>query len=262
MKIMGLEKQIRSLFMALAVMAPLALGGCASAFNQEGTFSEDGIEDPFEDFNRAMFEVNLVLDDVVITPVAKGYRTVLAPGARDVVRDFLRNLATPVTLANNIFQGDWDGALNTAQRFFINTSSTFGLVDIAALEGYPYRREDFGQTMGVAGVQEGPYLVLPLLGPTNFRDLSGTVVDLFLDPLNYYNSDDFIEFLPIGRAVVAGIDTRSRNIETVEELRADSVDYYARVRSLYTQNRQNEINNGEIGGEAFPTPGLGTSDGN
>lgn len=262
MKVLGLDMQIRSLFMALAVLAPLALGGCASAFDPERQYSADGIEDPFEDFNRVVFDVNLFLDDVLIEPVAKGYRTVLAPGARDVVRDFLRNLTSPVILANNIFQGDWDGALNTVQRFFINTASTGGLVDIAALEGYPYRREDFGQTMGVAGVQEGPYLVLPLLGPSNFRDLTGSVVDLFLDPLNYYNDDNVIQFLPIGRGVVMGIDTRSRNIETMEELRADSVDFYARIRSLYTQNRRNEINNGELDGDAFPTPGLDSSSGN
>lgn len=256
MREFGLEQKLRGFAMALLLGLPLALGGCASAFDAESNFSEDGIEDPFEDYNRAMFEVNLFLDDAVLTPVAKGYRTVLAPGARDVVRDFLRNLSSPVILANNVFQGDWDGALNTVQRFFINTASTGGLVDIAALEGYPYRKEDFGQTMGVGGVTEGPYLVLPLLGPSNFRDTAGMVVDLFLDPVNYISNDDAIQFLPITRGVVGAVDSRSRTIEQIEELRADSVDFYARVRSLYTQNRRVEIENGDLEGDAFPTPGL------
>lgn len=257
-----LNDRIRSLAAAMLLGLPLALGGCAGTMSDEdqaaadAQAAEDGVQDPFEGYNRAMFEVNLFLDDVVLTPVAKGYRTVLAPGARDVVRDFLRNLSSPVVLANNIFQGDWDGALNTAQRFFINTASSGGLVDIAALEGYPYRDEDFGQTMGVGGVEEGPYLVLPLLGPSNFRDTTGMVVDLFLDPINYINSDSLVTFLPIGRGVAGAIDSRSRNIETIEELRADSVDFYARVRSLYTQNRRIAIQNGEPDGESFPTPGL------
>ncbi len=110
--------------------------------------------------------------------------------------------------------------------------------------------------MGVGGVEEGPYLVLPLLGPSNFRDTTGMVVDLFLDPINYINSDSLVTFLPITRGVVGAVDSRSRNIETIEELRADSVDFYARVRSLYTQNRRIAIQNGEPDSESFPTPGL------
>lgn len=253
---MHLTQNLRGVTLAFLLGLPLALGGCSATGDRASTFSEDGIEDPFEDYNRVMFEVNLAIDDVILTPAAKGYRTVLAPGARDVVRDFLRNLSSPVVLVNNILQGDWDGALNTAQRFFINTASTGGLVDIAELEGYPYRDEDFGQTMGVGGVEEGPYLILPLLGPSNFRDTTGMVVDLFFDPINYINSDNFVQFLPIGRGVVGAVDSRSRNIETIEELRADSVDFYARVRSLYTQNRRIAINNGEGDLESFPTPGL------
>lgn len=253
MTVRAFDRSLTGLTRAMAVAMMLFVTACAGApTDEQEARHASAVEDPFEDVNRVIFDLNLFLDDFLIRPVAEGYRYVLAPGARDVVRDFIRNLTTPVQLVNNILQGDWDQALVTTQRFFINTASTGGLVDVAALEGYPFRNEDFGQTMGVGGVVEGPYLVLPIIGPSNARDTVGRVVDILIDPITWATSS-----ITNGSITVSnGIDARARNIEALDELREDSVDYYARLRSLYTQKRRNEIVNGEAGQGSFPTPGL------
>ena len=130
-------------------------------------------------------------------------------------------------------------------RFAINSSAgVLGLFDVATEAGYEYHDEDFGQTLGSYGVGEGVYLVLPVFGPSSARDAFGMVVDIFLDPLTYVAHEYDVENEFLARPIVNGIDTRSRNIETLEDLRRDSIDFYARVRSLWRQNRRNEIRNG------------------
>jgi phospholipid-binding lipoprotein MlaA len=235
-------------------------GSDAWSESESGEFGEDpGDNDPLEVPNRMFFAFNEALDFMVIRPVAVTYRYVLPIGVRNTVRSFLRNLRTPVILANDLLQGDLERAEITFTRFFINsTIGMLGLFDIAADSGFPYHEEDFGQTMGTYGAGEGFYLVLPLLGPSSLRDGSGRIVDLFLDPLGYIAPQEF----NLGRAATMGVDARSRNIEELDSLRADSLDFYARIRSLYRQYRENEINNGTPSGEA-PTfsesPGQSTS---
>jgi phospholipid-binding lipoprotein MlaA len=164
-----------------------------------------------------------------------------------------------VTLANDLLQGDLERAEATFTRFFINsTIGLLGLFDIAADSGFPYHEEDFGQTMGTYGAGEGFYLVLPILGPSSLRDGGGRIVDIFLDPLTYVAPTEF----NIGRVVATGVDFRSRNIEELDALQADSLDFYARIRSLYRQNRVNEINNGAASDEVpsfTAIPGQSTS---
>jgi phospholipid-binding lipoprotein MlaA len=207
---------------------------------------EPGDNDPLEVPNRMFFAFNEALDFMIIRPVAVTYRFVVPSGVRNSVRNFLRNLRTPVTLANDLLQGDLERAENTFARFFINsTIGLLGLFDIAADSGYPYHDEDFGQTLGTYGAGEGFYLVLPVLGPSSLRDGTGRIVDIFLDPLTYLAPQE----VGLGRAVATGIDFRSRNIDELDALKADSLDFYARIRSLYRQNRENEINNGVPTGE-------------
>ena len=211
---------------------------------------EEDDNDPLEVPNRLVFAFNEMLDVVVLQPAAATYRFLLPDGVRDSVRNFFRNLQTPVTLLNDVFQGEETRAGTTLKRFAINTTvGIAGLFDVADGMGYPFHEEDFGQTLGTYGVGEGFYLVLPILGPSSARDGFGRVVDHFTDPLTYLLSRD----LRLARLAIPGVDTRSRNIENVEELRRDSVDFYARVRSLYRQTRQNEINNGELADDSdFP----------
>lgn len=210
--------------------------------SESGDFGpEPGDNDPLEVPNRMFFAFNEALDFMIIRPVAVTYRFIVPTGVRNSVRNFLRNLRTPVILANDLLQGDLDRAEITFTRFFINsTIGLLGVFDIAAESGFAYHDEDFGQTMGTYGAGEGFYLVLPILGPSSLRDGGGRIVDIFLDPLTYLAPQE----VGLGRVVATGIDYRSRNIEELDELKADSLDFYARIRSLYRQFRENEINNG------------------
>ena len=235
-------------------------GSDAWSETESGDFGDEtGDNDPLEVPNRMFFAFNEALDFMIIRPVAVTYRYVVPTGVRNTVRNFLRNLRTPVTLANDLFQGNLERAEITFTRFFINsTIGMLGLFDIAADSGFPHHEEDFGQTMGTYGAGEGFYLVLPVLGPSSLRDGGGRIVDIFLDPLTYLAPQEF----NLGRAAASGIDYRSRNIEELDELKADSLDFYARIRSLYRQYRVNEINNGAPPAEApnFSTvPGQSTS---
>ena len=157
--------------------------------------------------------------------------------------------------ANDLFQGELDRAEATLVRFFVNsTVGLAGLFDVATDWGYPDHDEDFGQTLAVHGM-EGVYLVLPLFGPFSARDGIGILVDTFLDPLTYVASNNDVEEYLITRTAVSGIDFRSPNIETLDDLKRDSIDFYARIRSFYRQKRINESNNGEAQDD-MPTPGL------
>jgi phospholipid-binding lipoprotein MlaA len=208
---------------------------------------EPSDNDPLEVPNRMFFAFNEALDFAVIRPIAVTYRYIVPTGVRNSVRNFLRNLRSPVTLANDLLQGNLERAEITFTRFFINsTIGLLGVFDIAAESGFQYHEEDFGQTLGTYGAGEGFYLVLPILGPSSLRDGTGRIVDIFLDPLTYLAPRE----VNLGLAATSGIDTRSRNIETLDDLKADSLDFYARIRSLYRQYRENEINNGAPVGDA------------
>jgi len=218
----------------------------------EGTLNLDQDVDPLEGANRFLFAFNDMLDTLAFQPLAATYRVILPDMVRDSIRSFLRNLRTPVILANDLLQGSWDRAETTLVRFAINTTvGVGGLWDAADEFGYAYHDEDFGQTLGVWGVGPYPYLVVPIIGPSTGRDVAGIIVDSYLDPMSYFVGDEII----LGRRALEGIDFRSRNIETIEELRADSIDFYARIRSVYLQRRVDEINNGEPSDE-YPSPGL------
>ncbi len=208
--------------------------------------AEEDTNDPFEGSNRFFFDVNQVLDDILLRPVAIAYRAVVPDFARDGVRNFMNNLNSPVIFANDLMQGEGDRAGTTLLRFGVNsTIGIGGLFDVAKEIGHPYHDEDFGQTLAVWGVGDGPYLYFPLMGPSSARDFTGFVVDRGLDPLTYVNwGDDDLEYVPIARTVLNVIDLRSRNIETLDDIERSSVDYYASIRSLYRQSRADSIRNG------------------
>lgn len=212
------------------------------------SLGQEEIYDPLETLNRFMFAINETLDIFIIQPAAATYRFLLPEVVQDSVRNVTRNLNTPVVFANELFQGKTDRASSTITRFAINsTVGVLGIIDVAEDWGYPYYNEDFGQTLGVYDVGAGPYLVLPIFGPSSVRDGFGLLVDAVLDPWEYalkgagWAREDRLAFR-LTRAGLEGIDLRSRNIETLDELRRDSVDYYARIRSLYLQSRASKIN--------------------
>jgi phospholipid-binding lipoprotein MlaA len=175
---------------------------------------------------------------------------------RNSVRNAVRNLRSPLILINDVLQGELERAETTLVRFLMNsTMGVLGLFDVAADMGYPYHDEDFGQTLGAHGMGEGFYLVLPIFGPSSPRDGIGMLVDMYLDPVTYAAEAADVQDFMLVRTVASGIDKRARNLDTIEDLKRDSIDFYARIRSLYRQSRANEINNGAAPEDA-PLPGL------
>jgi phospholipid-binding lipoprotein MlaA len=241
-----------ALALALTGAGPLAApAGLAAELDQleDDPFAdyEEEVEDandPLEVPNRFIFAMNQTLDVAIIRPIAVLYRDLVPEYLRERVHLFLRNLGEPVTLANDLLQGEWDRAGTTADRFLLNsTGGVLGFWDVATDLGHPYHDEDFGQTLGVHGVGEGPYLVLPILGPSNLRDATGKVVDIFLDPFTYIADETGKEEWQLYRFALDGLDFRTRNLETLDEIERDALDFYARLRSLYRQRREALIAN-------------------
>ena len=226
-----------------AVLAA-GLAGCASkppADDPAAVTAYRQANDPMEPLNRGIFEVNLVLDKVILKPVAYVYKEVVPDPFRNMIRNFLHNLRTPIILANDVLQGEFGRAGNTFTRFLMNSGfGILGTSDIATEFGIPKHGEDFGQTLAAWGAGEGLYLMLPLIGPSNPRDALGTVVDFAFDPFTYLSFRKF-SYSRYGAEVV---DVRARRYDTINELERTSLDYYAAVRSLYRQKRNDEIRNG------------------
>lgn len=224
----------------------VAMAACAGSSDEEGFENAGQVYDPLETPNRLIFAANDAVDTLVLRPLAVVYRDWVPPVFQDRVEDFLRNLRSPIILANELLQGDWEGAEHAWTRLYLNTTvGVGGLIDIAEIHGYPYRNEDFGQTLAVWGVPAGPYLVLPLIGPSNARDAVGFVADTLADPVRIAVDElDAEEFSHI-RLGLTAVDARSRTLEQTDELRRSSVDYYATIRSVYSQFREAEIRDGE-----------------
>jgi phospholipid-binding lipoprotein MlaA len=242
--------------MAAAVFGMGLLAGCATppTDDPDALAAYEEANDPLEPMNRYFFELNYAADELLFKPLAGWYYVALPDFAQDGVRNALRNLRSPIVLANDLFQGETERAGITVGRFLVNsTLGLAGLFDVASEMGLEYHDEDFGQTMAVHGVEEGPYLVLPLLGPSNPRDAGGRVVDMLFDPLTYIGIFA-VDNIGLGAAVLEGVDTRARNLKTLDEVRKGSLDYYATLRSLYRQRRNDEINNGRA-----PPEGVGPS---
>jgi phospholipid-binding lipoprotein MlaA len=235
----------------VAVLAILALGGCADvppADDPDALAAYNEANDPAEPFNREVFGFNMGVDSYVIKPVATVYRDYLPDPVRDSVEDFLDNLKAPVTFINDVLQLQPERAGITFGRFVANSILGFGgLFDVAT--NAPGHSEDFGQTLGYWGVKDGPYIMLPLLGPSSIRDGIGLAVDTVSDPITIVVNSTPISF---ARTFIRGIDTRSRNITVLEEIERTSIDYYAAIRSLYRQRREDEIRNGEPGPAMVP----------
>lgn len=230
----------------------LALGGCATRPTDPADLAQyQQLNDPLEPMNRAVFQFNEAADKVVLRPLAIGYRKVIPRGVRIAVRNFLNNLEAPVVLLNDLLQGEGLRARDTLGRFLTNTIlGVGGLIDIASDAGIPYHDEDFGQTLAVWGVGPGPYLVLPLYGPSGVRDGFGDAVDAMVDPVAIYIRDEYGWEGAVTRYIVDSVDWRATNLEFIDDLRRSSIDFYAATRSAYRQQRNNEIRNGRVDQES------------
>jgi phospholipid-binding lipoprotein MlaA len=240
--------QVRFLSVALV----LGLGGCATAPPAEPGM----VADPYEGFNRQMFAFNNGVDHYALGPAASVYETVTPEFARDRVGDFLGNLKSPVIFVNDVLQAEPSRASDTFLRFTINTTvGIVGLWDAAQYFGIDRHSEDFGQTLAVWGFGSGPYLVMPLLGPTNPRDLLGTGVDVAFDPLTwteFAGQPDLDDQIAMGRGILGGLNARVALDDQIKALNEQPEPYVA-LRRIYSSQRQAAIRNGQpaVDAEAF-----------
>lgn len=214
---------------------------------------EADANDPFEKTNRAIFDFNNQVDKIVLVPVASAYRAVLPEPVRDSIHSVLQNLNEPIIFANDVLQARPDLASTTLARFVVNsTIGLGGIFDVASKANLPFHSNDLGVTFAVWGFGEGPYLMLPVLGPSNVRDAIGEGGDAYGDPGNIVASDYHYVWASFARAGTQGIDERSRNIETLADIERTSLDYYATIRSLYRQRRAAQVRH-----EQSNTPNVG-----
>jgi phospholipid-binding lipoprotein MlaA len=238
------EIAMKNVRIAAAAVA-FTLSACAST--PPNPADPGSIADPYEGFNRQMFAFNNGVDKYALGPAAGAYKTVTPDFARDRIGDFLRNLRAPVIFVNDVLQAEPSRAADTFVRFTINTTvGIAGLWDAADHMGVEHHSEDFGQTLAVWGVDSGPYLVMPIMGPTTPRDLFGRGVDRAIDPLTWTEFDgdpDLDDKIAAGRGVLSALNARVALEEQIEQLNAQPEPYVA-LRRIYSSQRQAEIRNG------------------
>jgi phospholipid-binding lipoprotein MlaA len=223
---------------AAALALAAALGACASIPPGAGSNPAD----PWEVYNRHMFDLNDRVDRVTLKPVARAYEAALPRDLRVCINNVFLNLLEPVNAINNLLQAKPSEAMSDVARLFWNsTAGLLGCFDVAAKAGAPRSNEDFGQTLGRWGFGPGPYFVLPLLGPSSVRDASGRMFDfLGTDPLWY------IQDIPVRNSLVGArlVDTRASLLPAEKVLDAAALDRYQFVRDAYLQLRRNLVYDG------------------
>ncbi|MCC7548865.1 MAG: VacJ family lipoprotein [Burkholderiales bacterium] len=216
----------------------LSLVGCASGPNPQ---------DPWEQWNRNMYEFNQTVDKVALKPVAKGYRKVVPPPVRGGVTNFFGNFHDITSAVNNLLQFKLGKALSDVGRVVVNsTAGLFGVFDIATPLGLEKHDEDFGQTLGHWGIASGPYVVLPFLGPSTVRDTAGWAGDYFTDPEFYIFEGDALGWAVFGTRIV---NLRANLLDAERLLDQAAIDRYAFLRDAYLQRRMSQIHDGN------PPPG-------
>ena len=207
------------------------------------------VKDCFESLNRATFAFNQGLDKAILKPIAKSYRNLPKP-IKNGTSNVLNNLSNLITIPNNVLQGDLKLAIINTGRLVVNsTIGILGIVDVADNIGFPkYEKEDYGQTLGAWGIGPGCYLVLPVLGPSTIRDTAGSFVNVLGgDPWYNASVDGNNEFLDEGifltSKMLGGVEFRANNIDSLDNLEKNSMDFYASLKSLYLQDRKLKIEN-------------------
>jgi phospholipid-binding lipoprotein MlaA len=225
----------------------LALGGCATPPADPAARAEfERTNDPLEPLNRKIFSFNETVDHAILRPAAKAYVFILPDDARKAIHHVLDNMKEPTLFFDNVLQGEFKRAEITFGRFIVNSTVGFGgLVDVATSSRFERQPADFGQTLYVWGVSSGPYLVLPILGPSNPRDAVGGGVDSYADPFTIVAKNDNITDLLVDRFIVGGIDERAAVLDVLDDLEKNSVDFYAEMRSLARQHRDAELRHGK-----------------
>lgn len=227
----------------ILIVSALFLSSCATVpENPRERAVFEANNDPLEPLNRQIFAFNLRADKYVMRPVINGYRYITTPDFRKNVRTFFANLKTPLTLVNDVLQLNFANAGRSLSRFTINTTlGFFGVFDVADRLGIAPHTEGFANTLGVWGVPSGPYLMLPLLGPSNIRDATGMAADIFLDPVTYlaaYKDNDTLFALSLGVDVLDAVVSYENVVDLMDDAKKNSLDFYAYIRSMHQQFRR------------------------
>lgn len=227
-----------------ALLFAAAVAGCATpppASDPDALADYNQTNDPLEPTNRVFYAINDGLDTVILRPIALAYHFGVPQTVRDHAHNALVNLGNPVTLANDVLEGKPRNAGDTTMRLLINTTiGVGGLFDVADGWGFPQHDNDFGMTLALWGLPTGPYLYLPVLGPSDPRDAAGFGVDIAMDPLTWINGEPatIISYTKLG---LGAIDARERVLNDLDQIKAQALDPYATIRSLYGQHRQAQI---------------------
>ena len=241
------------------LLAVGGLSGCATpppASDAAAAAEFREANDPFEPTNRVFYQINDGIDTVLMRPLAQGYRAVVPPPVRTGVHNLLTNMGTPVVFANDMLQGKPTRAGDSFMRFLINTTvGVAGIFDVAKEWGYPYHDNGFGTTLALWGVDEGPFLFLPILGPSNPRDLVGFGVDIVTDPWTWVGSGTGKTIFNWSRYGLGAIDERERALDAVDGIKKTALDPYATFRSLYRQNRNAKIREAREADRMIPPTG-------
>ena len=212
----------------------------------KSSVSYDEIYDPLEPINRAILGFNFFIDDVAIRPVIKTYKFIAPDPVEKGVSNFFSNLKEPMRFVSFVFQGEFMKSVNSVGRFSINTFTSLGTFDLASRIGMTKNETDIGLTLAKNGVSSGPYIVVPIIGPSNIRDLSGNVVEFFVDPVT--NNIPNRSYVSIG----SGLNSRAEVDEQVDQIRDISTDRYELIKSIYYQNRNSQIEEDFV--QNLPTP--------
>jgi phospholipid-binding lipoprotein MlaA len=227
-------RSLNTVYRRGAVVLCLCLSACATPMAERSD-----PRDPYENLNRKVFVVNQVFDQVLLKPVAKGYSNYAPDFIQTTIGNFFGNLADVWTAVNNFLQGKPREGIQDTGRVAVNTVfGVAGLADVATKLGLPKHQEDFGQTLGVWGVKPGPYVMLPLFGPSTMRDALAKPLDLYADPLNLSTSADVEYSLRAMRLV----DDRARLLPTTDMIEKVALDPYQFVRDAHFQQREARVN--------------------
>lgn len=237
-------KVTRRAVWAFLVAAAVTTSGCATV---DPDYRDP--RDPFESYNRAMYRFNEGVDRAVLKPLARGYVAITPAPVDRGVTNFFNNLEDVGSAVNNLLQLKFNRAMSDVGRVLVNsTVGVLGFVDVASNMNLPKYGEDFGQTLGAWGLGAGPYIVLPLLGPSSGRDLVGRVGDWFTDPVSYVE-DDAVRW---GLTALDIIDTRADLLNTSQLVDQAALDPYVFVRDAYLQKRRSDVHDGNPPPEEFP----------
>ena len=232
----------------LVAAALLCLAACSEGPNEDRAKLQAGeVDDPVEGTNRDIFDANQFADRNVMKPVAETYRDDVPKDVRHAIHNVLSNLNEPMVGLNDVLQGNLDRAWTAVCRFVVNTTvGAIGIMDVASDYGLKHHDADFGQTFGVWGIPEGPFVELPFFGPSDLRDAVGLVIGVVANPLFFAGGGIAVTAAGYGRSATSAVDQRTEYLDALDSIERTSVDYYASLRSLYLQRREALVDTGRF----------------